>query len=102
MSALIKRQHEFAVQAAKLILEAAKAGYLVTLGHAYRCQDCKTGKKNSLHKSRLAIDLNLFDQNCNYLTDGTGHTELHVSWRLNGGRPALVMDQNHYSFDPPK
>ena len=45
MSALGKLQREFAPLIAKLILYAYECGYEVTVGHFYRCGDCKIGKE---------------------------------------------------------
>ena len=99
MSALLKSQQEFAQAAALIIRMAYVQGYEVTLGHAMRCQDCPTGHPRSLHKSKLAIDLNLFDRRTGeYITDHRGHRDLHVVWEKMGGSAMIENDPNHYSF----
>ena len=65
---LRKKQSKFAINTAFLLLEAEKRGYEVTLGDAYRDhrlhgkygEKAGYGHRNSNHKNRLAIDLNLF------------------------------------------
>ena len=65
---LVLVQAEFLLDAAKLIQQAAKMGFVVTGGELYRSPEqqqiyVKQGKSNtlsSLHMQRLAIDLNFF------------------------------------------
>lgn len=84
--------------ASKLIQYAYEIGYEVTLGHAWRCQDCPTGSEVSLHKKRLAIDLNLFKDGI-WLTNTSDHYRLGKYWESLapdcrwGGR---WNDGNHY------
>jgi len=84
-------------------------GYEVTFGDAYR--DARLhgelgvklayGHKNSCHKIRLAIDLNLFKDGV-YLTTDKDHEPIGIYWEsLNplcrwGGR---FKDGNHYSLE---
>jgi hypothetical protein len=97
---LREKQSRFAVMVAKLIICANSMGYEITFGHAMRCHDCRVGKKNSFHKKRLAIDLNLF-KNGRYLSSTKAHRPLGEYWESMGGtwggrfkRP----DGNHYSL----
>ena len=108
---LRQRQSAFAKAAAELILRAEKMGYRVTLGDAYR--DPRNdrdgspvyGSKSSLHRQRLAIDLNLFARNDKgrwvYVTTTEGHAKLGEWWEANhrnaiwGGR---WDDGNHYQW----
>lgn len=59
------------------------------------------GNANSCHKLKLAIDLNLFDQDGNYLPETEAHRELGEWWEQQheltcwGGR---FNDGNHYSI----
>lgn len=111
MSSLRELQSIFAQQAAKLIQQAEKFGYDVTLGEAWRSPEeaailAKEGKgiTHSLHIERLAIDLNLF-QNGAYLTDlkdyellgewweGQSCDEFKCAW---GGR---FNDMDHFSIE---
>ena len=64
---LREKQSWFVVLLGQLIEEANRRGYALTLGEAYRSPEeaarlAKAGKgiAQSLHTSRLAIDLNLF------------------------------------------
>jgi len=60
METLREKQSRFALMVARLLLKSAALGYEVTLGDAYRDERCPYGHQRSLHKKRLAIDLNLF------------------------------------------
>lgn len=62
-----------------------------------RCNDCPVGHENSLHKVGLAEDMNLYIDG-HYITDSTGHDELHDFWDLLGGAERISNDMNHYSF----
>jgi len=98
---LRQQQSEFAYHASLLIQHAHYLGYQVTFGHALRCKECPIGKKHSLHKSKLAIDLNLFDKDGKYLSSTEDHRILGEWWEQQhelacwGGR---FNDGNHYSF----
>lgn len=96
-------QIEFAAAAAQLILKAFEMGYEVTLGDAYRDERCPYGSKSSLHKRRLAIDLNLFKDGV-YLTETKDHAALGAWWEETfpkarwGGN---FNDGNHYEWTAP-
>lgn len=81
------------------------SGYEVTLGHALRDDDSKVGIANSLHKQKLAIDLNLF-KNQEYLTRTEDHREFGEFWEqlgpIYGVKTAWggrFNDGNHYSVE---
>ena len=95
---LREKQSKFAQMVAKLIMTARYRGYEVTLGDAYRDPRCPYGSEVSLHKLRLAIDLNLFKDG-KYLADGSGHDELHDLWDSWGGAKRIKNDLNHYSLE---
>ena len=57
---LRQKQSKFAHMISLLILQAEQLGYEVTFGDAYRHPNVPYGHKRSLHKIRLALDLNLF------------------------------------------
>lgn len=92
---------------AELIRWAYEQGYEITLGDAYRdprvfgkvgIQD-GYGRKNSLHKMRLAVDLNLF-LNGRYLTHTEDHLPLGEQWEAMGGSwGGRFNDGNHYSLE---
>jgi len=104
---LRKTQSRFALNVAMLILEAERRGYEVTFGDAYRDprlhgdvgEKKGYGHSRSTHKVRLAVDLNLFTATGEYITDDTGHRELHDWWVDEcGGSSMIEGDPNHYSF----
>ncbi len=106
---VLTTQFEFAALVPKLINKAIELGYDVTLGDAYR--DPRVfglvgtklgyGHPRSAHKSRCAIDINLF-KGGEFITSTEGHRELGEWWEQQhpqarwGGR---FDDGNHYSFE---
>ena len=98
MSELVDKQHKFMVMAAKLIIYADSIGYQVTAGDLYRDLRCHYGHTNSLHRMRLAIDLNLFIGG-DYQVDTLGHEPLGLYWEACGGNwGGRFGDPNHYSL----
>ena len=97
MSELLLKQIEFARKMPKLVDKAFILGYNVTIGDVYRDPRCNYGHKNSLHRKRLAIDLNLFRHGV-YLIDGAAHNELHDFWDTLNGSGRIITDLNHYSL----
>jgi hypothetical protein len=109
---LAHKQQAFAVLVAHLIMEAHSRGWAVTFGEAYRSPEeaarlAKTGAgiKNSLHTSRLAVDLNLFI-NGQYQADSAAYQPLGEWWEAQstsdltcawGGR-FKSGDANHFSL----
>lgn len=95
-----QKQELFARLVPRLIDKAHELGFEIRLGHALRCQDCPVGRRTSLHKSKLAIDLNLFKDGV-YLTNTEVHKPLGEWWESQhelcswGGR---FNDGNHYSL----
>jgi len=107
---LSEKQQEFTKCIGKLIAYAYTHGYALTLGDAYR--DARVhgefgvkqsyAAKNSVHKIRLAIDLNLFvdDQ---YVSDSNHPVWFELSKYWEGlhksARSGLrFKDANHFSF----
>lgn len=96
---LRQKQSRFARMVASLINQANLRGYEVTLGDAYRDPRCPYGSEVSLHRSRLAIDLNLF-RNGRYLSSTESHRELGEWWESIGGAwGGRFSDGNHYSLE---
>jgi hypothetical protein len=104
MGQLQDKQIKFAQLVSQLIAKAYNLGYGVTLGDAYRDPRCPYGSEVSLHKVRLAIDLNLFirvDNVWKFLDKTEDHKVLGMWWeQLDpecawGGR---FNDGNHYSL----
>ncbi len=82
---------------ARLILHAQQLGFEVTGGDLYRDPRATYGHPKSTHRSRLAIDLNLFIDG-EYIQDGRGHDKLHDYWDSIGGAKRIEKDMNHYSL----
>jgi hypothetical protein len=104
MSQLNDKQINFARLIPRLIDKAFELGYAVTLGDAYRDPRCPYGSEVSLHKQRLAIDLNLFRKEGTqwvFCPNTEDHKVLGEFWESLdsdcawGGR---FKDGNHYSL----
>ena len=103
---LRQKQSGFAKMVARLIVRSQIMEYEVTLGDAYRDPRVfgELGKKkgyghpNSMHKKRLAIDLNLF-KNGRYLASTKAHEPLGLWWESIGGSwGGRFGDGNHYEW----
>ena len=104
-----EKQRRFARMVPRLLDKAHELGFEVSLGDAYRDPRVhgSFGRKKgysaprSVHKLRLAIDLNLF-RDGRYLTRSEDHRPLGEWWERQypdarwGGR---WHDGNHYSFE---
>ena len=93
---LRQKQSKFVLMVAQLIQWAYSQGYELTFGDAY----AKTGHMpNSLHYSRLAIDLNLF-RDGKWLDKTEDHKPLGEYWEsLGGSWGGRFKDGNHYSLE---
>jgi hypothetical protein len=102
-------QRVFTQQIAKLILWAYKHGYEISFGDAYRDprvhgdfgEKASYSARDSFHKKRLAIDLNLF-VNGEYLQSSESHRQLGEYWKSldpknTWGGDFSRPDGNHYS-----
>lgn len=93
---------------AGLIQFAYQQGYSLSFGEAYRPPEVAEryalegrGISNSLHTSRLAIDLNLF-QKGKYLTKSEDYLPLGEYWESIGGSWGgrfSKPDGNHFSLE---
>lgn len=103
---LSQKQRRFARMIPRLIDKAHELGFEVTLGDAYR--DARLhgamgvklgyGHRNSAHKIRLAIDLNLF-RDGEFLEQTSDHQPLGEWWESQGGSwGGRFNDGNHYSL----
>lgn len=109
MTTLLAKQWQFSRMVAQLLARANELGFEVTLGEAWRPQataDCYRaqgkGISNSLHMSKLAIDLNLFRPDGTFLTDSLAHQPLGEWWESLGGSWGgrfSKPDGNHYSLE---
>lgn len=96
---LRQKQSKFALMVAHLIQHAHHLGYEVTFGDAFRDPRCPHGHPNSLHRKRLAIDLNLFKDG-EYLPSSEDHRPLGEFWESIGGSwGGRFEDGNHYSLE---
>lgn len=102
-----QKQRKFTRMVADLIVFAYEQGYELTLGDAFRDPRVHgpVGEKrsyssaNSLHKERLAIDLNLFKDG-RFLTQSEDHRPLGEYWEsLGGAWGGRFNDGNHYSLE---
>lgn len=104
---LREKQSKFVRMLADLLEFAHARGYEFTLGDAYRDprvhgavgQRVGYSSANSLHKERLAIDLNLFKDG-KFLTSTKDHEPLGIYWESIGGAwGGRFNDGNHYSLE---
>ena len=106
---LLQKQQKFVLMVAQLIQFAYQNDYQLTLGDGYRDPRVhgKPGTRapgsysaaNSLHKQRLAIDLNLF-RDGKYLAATEDHLPLGEFWESIGGAwGGRFNDGNHYSLE---
>ena len=102
-----KKQCKFTLMVANLIHWAYENGYELTFGDAYRDprvfgpvgESLGYGRSRSNHKTRLAIDLNLF-RDGKYLTATEDHRPLGEYWESIGGEwGGRFNDGNHYSLE---
>lgn len=94
-----QRQEEFSKAHSRLLLYAESLGYGVRQKHLMRCQDCKVGKVNSVHKSSLAVDIRLTIDGKLVNDYEKHHNILHDYWDKLGGAPRIPHDLGHYSFE---
>lgn len=102
-----EKQRKFTLMIAKLIQWAYEQGYELTVGDAYRDprlhgqvgEKKGYGASGSLHKERLAMDLNLFKDG-KFLTATEDHKPLGEKWESMGGSwGGRFEDGNHYSLE---
>ena len=99
MESLREKQTRFVWMVADLLQYAKSIKFELTLGDAYRDDRCMYGQPFSLHKKRLAIDLNLFIDG-QYMASSTAHKPLGEYWESIGGSwGGRFNDGNHYSLE---
>ena len=106
---LFEKQADFFDAFCELGAYAKAQGYRLTFGDAYRDprvfghigEKNGYGSKNSNHKLRLAVDVNLKVDGV-YIED-SAHPAwgvLHQYWETHlGGAPMLLDDANHFSYE---
>lgn len=100
------KQRAFTRMIADLIQYAYEAGYELTFGDAYRDPRVhgEVGEKksyssaSSVHKERLAIDLNLFVNGAYIIGTHPAWDDLHDYWSSLGGADRIPNDDNHFSM----
>lgn len=106
-----KRQELFAKLLPRLLDYIHEQGYRVRIGDVFRDPRVhgEWGEKKgysaaySVHKLKLAVDLNLFDKDGNYLTDTESHYQFGRYWEslhplCRWGGSFTPADGNHYSL----
>ena len=89
----------FAQKIARLILYIESEGYHVTFGDASAYKADGRHTSFSKHYERLAIDLNLFDAEWNWMQETSDHTKFGEYWESLGGTwGGRFRDGNHYSW----
>ncbi len=92
-------QFKFTKMVALLLEHAHAIGFNVRIADAYRNEKCSHGHPNSLHRKYLAIDIDLFDMDGNYLSKTSEHEPLGLYWESIGGTwGGRFDDGNHYSL----
>lgn len=101
-------QQIFARDVVQLMKYMDERGYKYTFGETYRTPEQAQiyaqqgrGIKDSLHTKRLAIDINLFSENGEYLDDAKDHEEFGLYWESlsimnRWGGKFKIRDGNHY------
>ncbi len=103
-----EKQELFSRMIPLLYLYAQFHGYQIRTGDVFRApsvfgklgESVGYGHKNSAHKLKLAIDVNL-TENGIYLEGiaaADAHNFLHTFWDMLGGAPRISHDLNHYSL----
>jgi hypothetical protein len=104
---LSQKQRRFAAMTVKLFAFILENGYEFTYGDAFRDPRVHGifglkkgyGHANSLHKLKLAIDVNLFYRG-RYLTTTEAHKVFGEFWESLGGTwGGRFNDGNHYSLE---
>ena len=107
---LLAKQQIFAKNVGLLLEYICKCGYSCTLGDAYRSPEAAAiyaqqgkGIKDSLHTHKLAIDINLFDENNVFLKDFRDYEKFGIYWKsLNKdncwGGSWVKKDADHFSM----
>lgn len=100
---LREKQVLFSKLVPRLIDKIFADGYECSIAFVKRCAECPVGKSNSVHKIKLAIDIDLF---CGgeYMADTLSHLNFGEYWESLhplcrwGGR-FKKADGNHYSLE---
>lgn len=110
---LSEKQMIFTYNVAQLIEYIYANQYAATFGDAFRSPEQAEinakkgiGIKDSLHTQRLAIDLNLFNEKKEYVTDKKSYERFGNYWKslhkdnVWGGDWKTLVDSNHFEMKP--
>ncbi len=95
-----EKQELFTASLAILLQYMISQGYQPRLAFVLRCEDCPVGRAQSLHKSKLAADIDLFKDG-QYLTETEDHRQFGEFWEAMGVHHSWgghFDDGNHYSL----
>jgi len=96
---LREKQSDFVMMVADLIHFVYDKGWELTFGDAYRDSRVTYGHAKSLHRSRLAIDMNLFVDGKYIRGASPEYTEIGEYWEsLGGSWGGRFDDHNHFSL----
>lgn len=104
---LLQKQKRFAKMLPRLIDKAHELGFEITIGDAFRDPRVHGpvgvklgyGSSMSVHKLKLAVDINLF-RDRHFISDTEGHRKLGEWWESQGGSwGGRFNDGNHYSLE---
>lgn len=92
-----KEQERFSEMMCSLYTYILSKGYAIRSKHLLRCDDCKVGHKNSLHKMSLAIDI-VLSKDGKIFTDTESYTFAGEYWESIGGSwGGRFNDGGHFS-----
>jgi len=101
------KQEEFSIKHGYLLFWLNSHGYRVRQKHLMRCRDCKVGRKNSVHKVSLAVDIRILSKQvgaAGKIVDVKPDEELkilahaHDYWDRLGGAKRIKGDLGHFSM----
>jgi len=94
------KRRAFTKAQAHLVIHAHMLGFEIAGKDWHRAASCGYGAKNSVHRSSLAIDFDLYIEG-KWVPDGEhpAWSILHEFWELYGGAKAIPGDANHFSFE---
>ena len=93
-----QKQEQFSRMLTLLTHYADFLGYGLRRKHLLRCQDCKVGKSNSVHKVGLAQDL-VISLNGQITWNDKYYIKFHDFWDMLGGVERINGDLGHFSLE---
>jgi hypothetical protein len=96
---LSEKRHLFRRMKRMTIAYGEFLGYNVVEDQGKRCPECPIGHESSTHKVGTGVDLLLYDEDWNYLTDDMHYAKLHDFWDFIGGSERIRGDLGHFSLE---